>query len=166
MASFRLSTRDNVSVAAHDSLPIDGTAVSNPTVQSHLDHHQVIEIVQAIIAEHFHRADLYLLLEHATGLSISRLRSVIRGETGVTLGKLIDKIRIDRAKELLLATDCKCYCVGVAIGMRDETHFSRWFKHITGMTPAEFRDHKSSPAADCDRSTAGKGTGVNHNCQS
>ena len=157
MTSFRLSTRDNVSVAGHDSLPIDGTPASGPTLQSHLDHHQVIEIVQAIIAEHFHQANLYLLLEHATGLSTSRLRSVFRQETGMTLGKFIDWTRIENAKALLLDTDCKCYCVGVAIGIKDETHFSRWFKHHTGVTPADFRSRGDAVEKSCEN--------VNGDCQ-
>lgn len=47
--------------------------------------------------------------------------------------------RIERAKELLSATDLPIAEVTPACGFCDQSHLARWFKRVVGVTPAAYR---------------------------
>lgn len=51
----------------------------------------------------------------------------------------LNKIRIDKAKELLLNTDEKIVAIGQMVGIENTNHFIRLFKEKTGMTPLTYR---------------------------
>ena len=55
----------------------------------------------------------------------------------------VDGIRRVKAEEMLLADDCKLEEIALAVGMKDEYYFSRWFKKTHGESPAKFRAKKS-----------------------
>ena len=50
------------------------------------------------------------------------------------------KMRIDRAKELLIGTDNKINEVSVRVGYLSAHSFTRTFKAATGMSPLEYRE--------------------------
>ncbi|MDE6055234.1 MAG: helix-turn-helix transcriptional regulator [Lachnospiraceae bacterium] len=51
----------------------------------------------------------------------------------------LNKIRIEKAKELLLATDEKIVDIGQMVGIENTNHFIRLFKEKTGVTPLTYR---------------------------
>lgn len=51
----------------------------------------------------------------------------------------LNKVRIDRAKELLRNTDEKIVDIGQMVGIENTNHFIRLFKEKTGVTPLTYR---------------------------
>ncbi|MHC4158826.1 MAG: helix-turn-helix transcriptional regulator, partial [Planctomycetota bacterium] len=48
-------------------------------------------------------------------------------------------VRIERAKELLLATEQSCTEICFQVGYNNQSYFTRTFKRLVGMTPLQFR---------------------------
>ncbi|MDE6984326.1 MAG: helix-turn-helix transcriptional regulator [Lachnospiraceae bacterium] len=58
----------------------------------------------------------------------------------------LNKVRIDRAKELLLTTDEKIVDISQMVGIENTNHFIRLFKEKTGVTPLTYR--RETPVLD------------------
>ncbi|WP_348943724.1 helix-turn-helix transcriptional regulator [Chitinibacter sp. FCG-7] len=68
--------------------------------------------------------------------------------SGADFSSLVQSVRVQAASELLLAsTTISTAEIGFVCGFADQAHFSRLFKQWTGMTPGEFRQFQTSPAA-------------------
>ena len=65
--------------------------------------------------------------------------TIFHKETEITFSEYLTACRINRAKELLLQTDEKVKEIGRQAGYRDNRHFCKMFKRVTGMTPQEYR---------------------------
>lgn len=59
--------------------------------------------------------------------------------TGVSLHKYLQSYRIGRAMDLLQTTELPISQICDAVGFKDFTHFSKYFKRKTGYTPSAFR---------------------------
>jgi AraC-like DNA-binding protein len=75
----------------------------------------------------------------AFGISGNYLSRLVKQSTGRSVGAWIDIVRIQRSKRLLAATDWPVIDVAAAIGVEDQSYFSRLFKKETGLTPSAFR---------------------------
>ena len=64
--------------------------------------------------------------------------ALFKRETGETFTNYLTKLRIDRAKELLLTTDMSISEICTASGFNDYFYFIKTFKKITGTTPGKF----------------------------
>ncbi len=64
---------------------------------------------------------------------------VFRKFYGCTMGEYVRRLRVESASRLLTTTDRPLADVAVTNGFSDQSHFSKTFKHSTGMTPAQFR---------------------------
>ena len=51
----------------------------------------------------------------------------------------LNKVRIEKAKELLLHTNEKIGAIGQAVGIDNTNHFIRLFKEKTGVSPSVYR---------------------------
>jgi AraC family transcriptional regulator len=56
-----------------------------------------------------------------------------------TIGEYLRRLRIEFASQQLAATDTPIAAIAVASGFADQSHFSRTFKRLTGLTPAKYR---------------------------
>lgn len=59
-------------------------------------------------------------------------------ETGTTFSNYLKKIRLEKAKELILGTDMKIYQVACLVGYPDQKYFSKVFKEYTGVSAKQF----------------------------
>lgn len=73
---------------------------------------------------------------HANQSYLSRL---YKSCSGVNLFDDIQRRRIEKAKECLIASDWKIQVVAKYVGFEDSAYFSRVFKKETGMSPKEYR---------------------------
>ena len=64
---------------------------------------------------------------------------------GVSPLQYINRIRIDKAKELLDTTDMTVAEISDCTGIKDIYYFSRLFKEFEGISPTEFRKRRRSP---------------------
>jgi transcriptional regulator GlxA family with amidase domain len=77
-------------------------------------------------------------LAKSIGLSGSRLRCIIKAETGLGFGRFLAPRRLARATKLLETSHLRLKQVAGEIGM-SEAHFVRIFKRANGVTPGRFR---------------------------
>jgi AraC-like DNA-binding protein len=76
-------------------------------------------------------------LAHIAGLSPYHLVRVFRQETGLPPHAYLTQVRIQRAKAHLQAGE-PIAAVAAATGFSDQSHFTRRFKRIIGVTPGQF----------------------------
>jgi AraC family transcriptional regulator len=60
------------------------------------------------------------------------------------VGEYVRRVRVEFARDALLATDAPLFEIAYRAGFADHSHFTRTFKRLTGMTPYEFRATKNS----------------------
>jgi AraC-like DNA-binding protein len=60
-----------------------------------------------------------------------------------TMGDYVRRQRIERAKQQLRNSRARLAEIAAANGFADQSHFSRLFRHYTGMTPSHFRREPS-----------------------
>jgi AraC-like DNA-binding protein len=73
-------------------------------------------------------------------LSPCYLSKLFKQETEETIGEYITRVRIAKAKELLLEGDQKLIEIAGDIGYDSPSHFSRTFKRYEGVSPSEYRN--------------------------
>jgi two-component system response regulator YesN len=67
---------------------------------------------------------------------------LFKEETGVTFVEYLTTMRIDKAKEMLNASQFSMKEICQAVGYSDPNYFSRIFKKNVGVTPTEYRTEK------------------------
>ncbi|HEV2986891.1 MAG TPA: helix-turn-helix transcriptional regulator [Candidatus Angelobacter sp.] len=77
----------------------------------------------------------------ATSLNISasRLRRIFKQKTGVSFGRYIKTVRLQRARKLLQETRLSVKQVRIEVGLFDHSHFARDYKKEFGESPSETR---------------------------
>ncbi|MCR5277715.1 MAG: helix-turn-helix transcriptional regulator [Bacteroidales bacterium] len=74
-----------------------------------------------------------------TGISENYLSRLVKNATGRSVGGWINIARIQKAKRLLAETRDPVIDIAAAVGMEDQSYFSRLFKKETSLTPSAFR---------------------------
>lgn len=98
------------------------------------------------IDNHFFQSDLNVK-SVADKFHISRcyLRDIFVREFGISPREYLTEIRLERAKELLRASDFPISVIASSVGYNDLFQFSRFFTQHTGISPSEFRkSHKTT----------------------
>ncbi|CAN5723166.1 hypothetical protein BH23GEM9_BH23GEM9_12910 [soil metagenome] len=90
---------------------------------------------------HAHFRETISLTELARQVEIdpSHLARTFREHYGCTMSEHIRKLRVEYARQEILATDHSLSAIAYASGFADQAHFSRVFRQLTGVSPAEFR---------------------------
>lgn len=71
--------------------------------------------------------------------SESYLSSVFKKQFDTTVGAYINKLRMEKAKELLLQPGARVSQVAAQVGFDDTDYFTKRFRQYTGQTPREYR---------------------------
>lgn len=79
-------------------------------------------------------------LSQDLNLSQGYISDCFKKHMGISIMKYAKKIRIDRAKVLLLTTDSSILEIGLTLGFHDQSHFYKVFKQFTGVSPSEYRN--------------------------
>lgn len=98
--------------------------------------------VQAINYMKEHHAEKLDLQTVADSLFISTwyLCKVLKQEVNNSFVQLLNEIRIQEAKRLLVETNHKVYEICELVGYTDNPYFTKTFKKHTGMTPNQYRN--------------------------
>lgn len=104
----------------------------------------------AVAYIHSNYADEQLSLQQVCNhiyMSMSYFSALFKPHTGETFVEYVTRYRLDKAKEMLAASQLKTYELAAKVGYSDPQYFSVIFKRNTGMTPKEFRAaHKGLPS--------------------
>lgn len=79
------------------------------------------------------------LLARRLGVSISHLQHLFKNETGSTLLRYQQAVRIERARKLLEGTHLSVKQIVSEVGAGDISHFTRHFKRAQGVPPRRYR---------------------------
>ena len=85
-------------------------------------------------------ADGYVSEQQAASMLDTSVRTLTRrlSDHGLTYGALIDEVRFNAAREMLLTSEMKIVDVARSVGFEDHSDFSRMFRRIGGLTPREY----------------------------
>jgi AraC family transcriptional regulator len=98
-------------------------------------------LLRALDHLHAHYLEPISLTELALKIEIdpSHLARTFREFYGCTMSEYVRKLRIEKTRKELLATDKPLSTIAYDAGFTDQAHFSRVFKQLTGLTPGAFR---------------------------
>jgi len=96
---------------------------------------RVREYVKAHLSERMHLTELAA----AAGVSVSHFAREFKHSVGVTPHYYIVQRRVERAQAMLARTDLSVAEIALAAGYSDQSHLTRQFRQILGMTPRSFR---------------------------
>ncbi len=77
-------------------------------------------------------------ISYSFNISAAYLGKLFKQETGENFSKYINKLRIEKAKSLLLSTNTKANKIALEVGYSDSNYFYNIFKKYTGMYPSEY----------------------------
>ncbi|HVS32443.1 MAG TPA: helix-turn-helix transcriptional regulator [Thermoanaerobaculia bacterium] len=95
---------------------------------------------EALIRDRFAASLRLRDIAEEVGVGPCHLSRVFRKEMGCTVGERIRQRRVECASQLL-ATSMPLSEVAGATGFADQSHFTRTFRALTGVTPQEYRRH-------------------------
>lgn len=100
-------------------------------------HRQVVDFMTSYIHENY-AEDLTLSdLSDKVFISRNHLSIIFKNITGETFNNYLTRVRIEKARELLLERKMLVYEVAEQVGYKNIPYFSTLFKKMTGMNPTE-----------------------------
>jgi AraC-like DNA-binding protein len=105
---------------------------------------QINGIVDHILADVAHPVSASDMASQL-GMSESRFSRFFRRATGNTFTDFVNRVRVNRACQLLMETDQLVTHICYAVGFNNVANFNRRFLEIKGVTPSDFRrqaDHR------------------------
>lgn len=132
----------------------------NPDNELHFEE-QMRKILQAYCVEDEKREQIEALIEYVqqnyarcdlskeevsaqVGINKTQMSKLFKEELGMGYLDYLTKLRMDKAKYLLLHTDESVKNILQAVGYIDQTSFTKKFKTYYGMSPTEFRNQRQS----------------------
>lgn len=100
-------------------------------------HRQVVEFLTSYIHEHYAQELTLAELSDKVFISRNHLSIIFKNITGETFNNYLTRVRIEKARELLMERNMLVYEVAERVGYKNIPYFSTLFKKITGMNPTE-----------------------------
>ncbi len=100
---------------------------------------QLVKQTLAYLHQNYHHVLTRSELAEAVGVSESYLTQIFHQELGLSIKDCINRLRIQKARELLLSSDETVTAIGCQVGFDDPAYFSRVFRKISGCSPQAFR---------------------------
>jgi len=111
---------------------------------STIKHSDTVFKAAEYVKEHF--SEKITLEEIAGYVSLSRsyLSRIFKEETGESLSAYINKVRIDKAKLMLLDNNCALIDIAGLCGFEDQSYFTKVFKRQVGVSPKRYRESRGN----------------------
>ena len=81
------------------------------------------------------------LVARQAGMSTCYFCKMFKKATGVNFARYVTRVRVEKAKNLLLNPNYRVSEIAFEVGFQSLTHFNRTFKTIAGQSPTEYRRH-------------------------
>ena len=110
--------------------------VDDPVLSADFDY---LDTLRALLKAYL--SDGYPSAQFAAALMGTSERTLARrlSACGLTYGTLIDEVRFSEAKKLLRTADVRIVDIAISVGFHDQSHFTRMFRRLGGLSPRAFR---------------------------
>ncbi|HEX5732134.1 MAG TPA: AraC family transcriptional regulator [Blastocatellia bacterium] len=98
-----------------------------------------LKLARELLREQFEEPLVLSSIADSVGVHPVHFARVFRKFHGCTVGEYVRQLRVESASHKLIASDAPLAEIAISSGFSDQSHFSKTFKHATGMTPAQYR---------------------------
>ena len=77
---------------------------------------------------------------HAMHVSTFYFCKIFKKATGLTFTQYLSRVRVEKAKKLLLNPHLRISEIAYNVGFQSSTHFNRVFRQVVGQSPTEYRE--------------------------
>ncbi|MEZ5039242.1 MAG: AraC family transcriptional regulator [Saprospiraceae bacterium] len=119
---------------------LNPSLTKSANTEAHLINAVKNKVIENIDKEHFGVNEICKLL----GVNRMHLHRCFKSTIGISTLNYIQKIRIEKAKKLLLKKDDQIREVAFLVGFSDPCYFTRVFSRHVGMSPTEFVKNNNS----------------------
>lgn len=120
-------------------------ARSRRNLESSSPKRAIVAQAQAYIQTHFDQIDSIKEVARHVGVSHHYLRHLFAPACGMSVIGWINKVRLERAKDLLVNSNLPLKSIAGMCGFRSEQYFLKRFREGEGLTPGSFRRSKQRP---------------------
>ena len=99
-----------------------------------------VEELRRLLEQHFRKERVIGFYAAKLSMTPDRLNDHVKRATGVTAGHLIRQRVLTEAKRQLVFTNQAIHEIAYDLAFSDPSHFTRFFRKQTGMTPQAFRE--------------------------
>ncbi|MCL6457780.1 MAG: response regulator [Gorillibacterium sp.] len=103
---------------------------------------KVIREVCAYLDQYYRKNVSLTEMAERSHMSVSHFCNVFKRQSGLTLINYVNKVRMEKVKQLLLEPDLKIYDIAELVGYTTMSYFNRVFKEMEGVSPNEYRKAK------------------------
>jgi YesN/AraC family two-component response regulator len=107
----------------------------------------LVKQATAYIQQNYSRSFSLVELSETIGVSKSYLSRIFKMDMGISLWDYLNRLRNQKAKELLLLTDENITEIAAEVGYEDVGYFSRVFHEFTGFSPRTYRQRARKTSA-------------------
>lgn len=98
-----------------------------------------LQALRTLVEDHFRAERQIAFYAGRLNMTADRLNDLVKRATGVTAGHLIRQRVLTEAKRELVFGNRSIHDIAYDLGFSDPSHFARFFRKQTGMTPQDFR---------------------------
>jgi AraC family transcriptional activator of pobA len=98
-----------------------------------------LQALRTLVDEQFRAHRQIAFYADRLNMTADRLNDLVKRATGVTAGHLIRQRVLTEAKRELVFSNRAIHDIAYDLGFSDPSHFARFFRKQTGMTPQDFR---------------------------
>src|SRR5262249_51518215 len=99
-----------------------------------------VDALRWLVEEHFRSERQLSFYAGRLAMSPDRLNDHVKPAAGVTAGHLIRQGVLTEAKRQLVFTNQPIHEIATSLAFADPSHFARFFRKQTGISPQTFRD--------------------------
>ncbi|MCM3724764.1 AraC family transcriptional regulator [Neobacillus cucumis] len=112
-----------------------------PGIAYNVDHERkiLIQRICGYLERHYDQKISIPDLCQLFNISARHLNRLFKQETNETVVEMIQRIRIEKAKYLLLASDEKVINIAMRVGYDDPAFFSKLFRRVVGCSPGKYK---------------------------
>jgi AraC family transcriptional regulator, transcriptional activator of pobA len=100
----------------------------------------IVDKLRRLVEGHFREQRLLVFYAEKLAMTPDRLNDHVKRATGVTAGHLIRQRVLTEAKRQLVFTKQAIHEIAYDLAFSDPSHFARFFRKQTGITPQAFRE--------------------------
>ncbi|MCL2067163.1 MAG: helix-turn-helix domain-containing protein [Treponema sp.] len=103
-------------------------------------HSSALRKAERFIWENYTRKISLQEISNASGLSAPYFSTIFKDEMGENLSNYLNRLRIEKAGNMLATTNIPISKIAAACGFEDQSWFSKLFKNYTGLSPGKYRE--------------------------